>query len=910
MNTSSKNSQTAVKAAIRRALALGVGAQMVAIPTAMAQQVADSGGAETMKKVVVTGSNIPTSDLVEAAPVDVITSDVLSRRGVASIEELTKQIPSNIGSGNYGVSQGNGGDGSSSVALRGIPGGTLVLINGRRSPKNFGTEDVDLNGIPLAAIERIEILKDGGSAIYGADAIAGVVNIITRKNFNGAEMDAYYGNTTSSDVGTQKYSFITGISNEKTSVLIGGSYYKANALYSVDRERSFPDVTDPNNTSGTSNPGRLRTSAANNPGATIPAGGYVYRGAPGTTGTSAANYSAYSALTDRFPFPLYTPAIRPSERYSVFGTGEHKLFDDNLVFFTEASYSRTWSYNQFAPTPIVFQQLNTATSPNGMVIPASNPYNPFGVPMSTVQYRVVELGPRTENQDANIFRFVTGLKGQIAESSWNWEVAMMFGRDERVETLGGELSRAALEKAINSTDRATAFNPFGNRANGPSQLNAVSQSLVTLRGYDIWSVDGKVTGELFDLPGGPVAMALGGEHREEKGSERPDGPTVFGDTVGFTSGTATFGNRKVDSVFGELAVPITGPDMDIPVLHSLKATAAFRHDSYSDFGGTTNPKVGLRWQPLDNTLTLRASYSESFRAPSFADLYTQSQESFPELRNPVKQAAGAPEYFEQIRTFYKGNPNLKPETADNYTAGFVYSPPYVKGLTVSADWFQINQKNVAGSVDQYIIDQNFAGGGPGNPNAPFASNINFDAATSTYLSLTAPTLNLSTRIIEGIDAQVTYELPTESCGTFTLNGFMAFFTRFEQEDIPGSGLRDRLGDFVDPSQGFGLGSIPRFKGTFSAFWGFKDVEVGLTANYINSYRDDVAAGFDRSIDDIVTFDLQASYKLPWDAKVTVGVINVADTQPPLAGGAFADKYDRDTHDLRQRFVYASVNKKF
>ncbi len=218
MNTSSKNSQTAVKAAIRRALALGVGAQMVAIPTAMAQQVADSGGAETMKKVVVTGSNSPTSDLVEAAPVDVITSDVLSRRGVASIEELTKQIPSNIGSGNYGVSQGNGGDGSSSVALRGIPGGTLVLINGRRSPKNFGTEDVDLNGIPLAAIERIEILKDGGSAIYGADAIAGVVNIITRKNFNGAEMDAYYGNTTSSDVGTQKYSFITGISNEKTSV--------------------------------------------------------------------------------------------------------------------------------------------------------------------------------------------------------------------------------------------------------------------------------------------------------------------------------------------------------------------------------------------------------------------------------------------------------------------------------------------------------------------------------------------------------------------------------------------------------------------------------------------------------------------------------------------------------------------
>lgn len=910
MNTTSKAPLPAVKAAIQRALALGVGAQMVAVPAVMAQQDAAAGAAETMKKVVVTGSNIPTSDLVDAVPVDVVTSDVLAKRGVATIEELTKQIPSNVGGGNFGVSRGNGGDGSASVALRGIPGGTLVLINGRRVPQNFGTESVDLNGIPLAAVERIEILKDGGSAIYGADAIAGVINVITKKNYNGAEVDAYYGNTTSSDVGTQKYSFVTGVSNEKTSVLIGGHYYKSDALYSVDRERSRPDVTDVNNTSGTSNPGRLRTAAANNPAGLIPGGGLVYRGAPGTTGKSAADYSPYSASTDRFPFPLYTPAIRPSERYGVFGNGEHKIFGDNLVFFTEASYTRTWSYNQLAPTPIVFQNLTTASSPNGMVIPANNPYNPFGIPMSSVNYRVVELGPRTENQDANIFRFVSGLKGQIGESSWNWEVAMMYGKDERTETLGGELSRSALEKAINSTDPATAFNPFGNRANGPAQLGAISQSLMTRRVYDIWSVDGKVNGEVFDLPGGPVGIAIGGEHREEQGYSHPDGPTVFGDTVGFNSGSPVDGSRTVDGIFGEIDVPITSPDMDIPVLHSFKVTGAARYDTYSDFGDTTNPKVGIRWQPLDKNWTLRASYSESFKAPSFSDLYTLSQEDFPELRNPVKAAAGDPDAFEQVRTFHTGNPALKPETAQNYTAGFVYSPKYVKGLTVSADWFRIEQSNVAGSVDQFILDQNFRGGGPTNPGAPYANLINYDAATKSYISLTAPTLNLSRRVIEGIDTQVTYEIPTESLGTFTLTGFAAIFTRFEQEDLPGTGLTDRLGDFTDPSQGFGLGSIPRFKGTFSGFWAFKQFEFGLTANYVASYLDDVKAGFDREIADIVTFDLQASYKLPWDAKVTVGVINVADTAPPLALGSFADKYDRDTHDLRQRFVYASLNKKF
>ncbi len=902
MTNQRKNQKMLTGAALRRAILGGMTLQLAAT-AGFAQEAARP--AERMKPVVVTGSNIPTADTVGVAPVEVFSTEDIERRGAKTIEQFVKTMPSAVGGGNFGVSRGNGGDGTSSISLRGIPGGTLVLINGRRTAPQGRIDNgsnVDLNAIPLAAVERIEILKDGGSAIYGADAIAGVVNVILKKDYNGTEIDASYGNTTSTDVGEQKYSFVTGLAKDGTSVLIGGSFYKANSLYSVDRERSTPDITDPGNTSGTSNPGRIRTTT---PGASgIPAGGLVYRGAPGSTGINPAQYTAFNASTDRFPFPLYTPAVRPSERYNIFGNGEHQLFGEHLTFFSEAFYTHTTSFNQLAPTPIVFQNLSTASSPNGIIVPANNPFNVFGVPIDRLVYRTVELGPRTENVTADIFRFVSGLKGKIAESSWNWEAALLFAQDERNEKLGGELSRAALETAVKDTDKATAFNPFGNQGNTQAALDRVRQELFTVGKATLFSLDGKVSGELFDLPAGPVSLALGGEHREERGETIRDGATGKGDTVGFNSGVGFTGQRDVESLFSEVNIPVFGQGLNFPGLYSLEITGAGRLDSYSDFGDTWNPKVGVRWQPLDQSVTVRASYSESFKAPGFDDLYTPNQENFPELRNPVTGV------FEQIREFQTGNSTLLPETAVNYSAGIVYTPPQVKGLSVGLDWFRIEQQDVAGSADQFILDRNFATGGPTSATAQYASFVVWDAATQTYNTLRAPTLNLSRRIIEGVDGTASYLLPTETAGTFTFSALLAYYYNFKQEDLPGSGLRDRLGDFVDPSQGFGLGSIPRIKGVFSTFWNYQNFEFGPTFNYIGSYRDDVAAGYDRAVDSWLTVDLQASYKLPWQTKVTVGVINVADEAPPLVEGSFADKYDRDTHDLRGRFVYVSLNKKF
>jgi len=916
-------SQRTVTTVLRALAIAGVAGSLVLLPAAYAQ--GDTNAPVQLKPVVVTGSLIPTAETVGSAPVETYTAESIARQGAVNIEQVIKRMPAAIGGGNYGVSRGNGGDGSAGIALRGIPGGTLVLINGRRTapaaPVAGGGPHVDLNTIPLGMIERMEVLKDGASAIYGADAVAGVVNIITKKDYNGAEVDVQYGNTTSTDASEQRYSFFMGTSDENTSVLIGGAFYKANALYSVDRARSRPDVTDPRNTSGTSNPGRIRSSATDEEdNLVIPAGGLVYGGPPGTTGSSLADYRPFNASTDRFPYPLFTPAIRPSERWNVWGNGERKIFGDHLKFFTESYFSHTYTYNQLAPTPISFIYLTTAAHPDdGMVIPANNPFNVFGVPIDNMAYRTAELGPRFEEIQADSFRFVGGLRGQIGDSTWNWEAAMLYADDSRVQVQGGEVSRLALEQAINDTNPATAFNPFGNRANTAAALDRVGQELMTRGKATLFSLDLSANGQIVDLPGGPLALAVGGGHQEEHTDVIPDSPQRKSDTVGFNSSQPLHGSREVNSAFAELNIPIAGQNFNAPGFYSFEITAAGRYDRYTDFGDTWNPKVSVRWQPIDESLTLRGSYSTSFRPPCFGDLYTLSQESYPELRNPVRAGLSAadPEFdtsaypiFEQIKTFYEGNPKLKPETSENFTAGAVYTPSFLKDLTASVDWFHISQENIPGTVDQFILDANYAGGGPGNPNAPYANFISYNPQGWTYTALTAATLNLSRRVLEGFDFSLTYALKTESCGTFTSVANVTYVYSFEQEDLPGDGFRDRLGDFIDPSQGFGLGSLPRFKGVFSEIWDFRDFEFVVTGNYIGAYRDDAAAGYDRAIDDYLTFDLQASYKLPHQTKVTVGCLNVIDVEPPLVIAAFADNYDRDTADLRGRFWYVSLNKKF
>lgn len=916
-----------VSAARKAAACMG----LAALPLAYAQ---DASKPEEMKPIVVTGSLLPTAETVGATPVETFSYEQIERTGAETVSQLIRKLPIFMGAGNFNEASGNGGDGTGRVSLRGIPGGTLVLINGRRvAPTAFAGSEVDINSIPMAAIDRIEILKDGGSSLYGSSAIAGVVNIIMKKNFNGTAIDAYYGNTTSTDVGQQQYSFITGTSNDKTSLLLGGSYYQANSLYSNDRDRSFGSAT-----SITSNPGRFRVrndarGGGNlyNPGAAADAPVFVTvnrSAVPGANGRFApgdfhltGNNPENVFPGDRFPFPIYTPAVRPSERYGFFGNASHKLFEnDALEFFAEGSWTRSDTYNQLAPTPI-------SSGTVGYPVPANNYYNPFGADVTSWNYRTVELGPRTDTITYDYFRFVTGLRGRINESSWNWEAAMLWSESRGANVLGGELSRSRLQTAMNDTT-AAAFNPFGNQANSQAQLDAVKQNLYALGESTLWSVDAKVAGEVYDLPAGPIGFAGGLAHEEQRGKSEPDGPTTSADTVGFNSDTALYGARDVEAIFAEISIPIFSEQNEVTGLHSLSLSSSFRYEDYSDFGDTVNPKVTLRWQPVDETITVRGSYSTSFLAPTFSELYTAQQADFPEVRNPYLPP-NDPNYFTQFQTFNYGNPNLEPQEAENYTAGIVWSPKNesLKGLTLGFDWFKIDMENIPGGSVQYIVDQNARTGGPSNrlpgggagvnpTPGQYADLITFDPVDNSYTSVNVPTLNLSQAVTEGFDVSATYELPTDSYGRYTFSAVGTYYYKFDQETIPGTGFIDRLGDYsVDD---FGFESIPRFRGVFSLFWNMKGIEFGVTANYTYHYRDDANAGFDREIDDYLSFDLQASYdftgntKYKWldQTKITVGVLNIADEEPPAVLASFADNYDRALNDLRQRFVYVSLAKKF
>ena len=875
---------------------------------AIAASAQDTNAPTKLKPTVVTGSLIPSAETAQPTPVDIISIEQVEKVGAQNLYQLVRTLPGAYGPGNFGDSRGNGGNGTAGIGIRGLNKGTLVLINGRRvAPENhgIGSGNVDLNLIPLAAIERVDILKDGASAIYGADAQAGVVNIILKKDFKGAEYFASYGNTTETDVGQQNYSFVTGGGTDRSSYMIGGSYYKENALFSKDRERSRANLADINNTSGNSNPGRIMEGTFGTPGANGRPVGVVYNGAPGTFPTSPSQFRDYNPSTDRFPFPNYTPAVPPVERYSIFGNGNYDIFGKGLTFFTETMYTHSWFQNQLAPTPVAFQSF-------GITISSNNPYNPFGRDIPTARYRFLEIGPRTDTFVGDIFRIVNGAKGQIADTTWNWETAFSYSLDQRREIEGGDVNETALDNQVNLTT-PDAFNPFGNRANTPSQFSSLVQQNLILSDSSNFGVDGHVGGDVFDLKSGAIKTVIGASHYEERVTFTPDSTIKNNQSVGFNGNLPYNYGRDFNSAFGELRLPVFGEDMTLPVFHSFEVKAAGRVDDYSDFGTTWNPKVSFRWEPFDESVVLRGSWGTSFRAPDFVSLAAKGQ-SFPEVLNPYTGI------FEQpaAGVLDLPNPKLKPEEAENWSAGVVWSPEFVKGLSVSVDYYRIDIANWIGQSTQFIIDENNRTGGPTNPASRFYTNVvnSFDPATGGYdnAPIIVPAFNLHRILTDGLDIEANYKVPTDAFGTFHFRVGATYVLTYEQQTSASARPRDRLGDFSIDEIGFQ--SVPRLRGNGSLFWNFKSFEFGVTANYTAGMKDDPLAAT-RRIADFLSWDLQASYvvenrKYDWinNTKFTIGVLNVADDPPPRVEAAFADKYDRDLHDLRQRFIYASLSKKF
>jgi iron complex outermembrane recepter protein len=999
-------------------------------------QVAGPAGVIT-EEVIVTGSNIPTAEEVGPNPVDTYRKEDIFRLGVRSATDLIQKLPMVTGvSINENLT--TVGDGRTEIDLRGIgPKETLVLQDGRRlatdglagykvGANHFLTPTVDLNLFPIGLIDHIDILLDGASAVYGSDAIGGVVNVsLIHKFRNHAEVYFSYGNTNlgaSNDQAERLAYVMGGVGDDKTDIVVYAQWYDRDAIFSRDRGiSSNADFTRFGGSDDRSGDfaGRVR--------------GFVYQpqlndGARSPTPHAFPTIESDPQYVPQLNLPrgqqlfnvnALTPAMAPVNREYLYASLERKLLGQYLEFFADSKYVRGVWGGAWVPTPFTPDVFTDATHPfgistEGISVPIRNPFNPFTVadyispggfdpklpdtkvsaaPPGTgfttgVHYAGLEAGLRTDKITTDNFEVTTGLRGNLGEfgdyfKTWQWESGFRYSEDDRKESLGGVVNNNALRAALLDTNPATAFNPFGLNQNSPAVIDKVFTTTHRSGKATLTLEDLKVTGDLFSLPAGPLSFAIGGEHRAEYEKDQPDALTASRQVTGAALRLSfesvplpgflpTNGSRDVWSLYWEVRVPVTSPTWNVPGLYSLELGYQERFDHYSDFGSTERPKFFFRWQPIDSSLTLRGTYNEAYHAPALAELYTPQAQIFVPVEDPATVLPGDPlgrtpgtpltPPGNGVKETVGGNPNLKPEVAYEWTYGFVWTPAkLIKGLTLSADFYHIDLRNVTRGRDASMLVNNFLSRTGTLPNgAPtggiFSDLIERDPVTGAVLGVNARIENTIRTWTEGLDYAARYQLNTSMFGhgtfgsfTFTFNG--NYLDRFLSQPAPGDLNVNFNGRAVGPR----FGSFPRNHWYASLFYDLGGLDTGLIVHYVGQYWADLAHS--RKIREWTTLDLVVNYTfhlpppvtelVPGYAKdggnnavtkdrqdkdvmpvstveysssgwrawlnnttVTVGMNNVLDQDPPFAALSSGNGYDPWQANIRGRIWYVALTKRF
>jgi outer membrane receptor for ferrienterochelin and colicin len=855
-----------------------------------------------LKTVVVTGSMIQTAEATPIAPVITITADDIAKQGAATLSEVIKRLPQNRGSLDDKFQNGFA-PGSSEVSLRGLGAKyTLVLLNGHRvAPYGYGQgisdAFTDLNSLPAAAIDRIEVLPEGASATYGSDAIAGVVNIILKKDYTGTELTSRIGNTFKSDMLEQSYSITSGFQNKKkdTSVLVSVDYYHRDALSMS--ERAITASADHTDRGGSS----FLSELGPNPGYFYGVNGETVGVYPDlSTFDLPANITSTGAVgggatNNAYDYNRDLNIMPEARRYGVMIVAEHK-FSDTFDVDLETDYRNSWTREVAAPTPITGDQPpNLYGYPLGQsfIVSANNPYNIFSNDLS-FRYRLLEAGPRIDEVTTEAFRLVPSINFHLA-NEWEAKASFIFNPLTTKSKGYNYLNADAVQAALNSTNPATALNIFApatNYAPGLANNPALIQSLKTnprrTGESGLAMGEASANGPLFQLPGGKLRMAVGTDYRHESFSDSSD-PLSTAERVvsqGISSGA---GHRDVAAGFGELIIPVFGEDNEKFGLRALEFDVAARFDSYTDFGNTVNPKYAFKYSPHKD-FVIRGSYGTGFRAPSLRELYLGTSTSYQQL---LDSATNAPSYnqnnYVEYRVITGGNPTLKAETSENWNLGVVYEPSFVPGLKLEASWSKISFVNaIAQSDPQQLIDYPdiFPGAVVRNP------------VTHEIQSITNTWANFGSTEVQVIDIDAKYVLPT-SWGEFT------FSTAFSRE----------YSYKLDGQEFAGSYNTPVWSGNGSIFWNYRHLTMGVTVNWNDSFYQ--TQKFDSSgnprplktIEDWITTDLQVSYEFPHDFSCTFGVRNVMDENPPFSDSE-TEGYNGAYHDAVGRNWYLEVTKKF
>lgn len=893
---------------------------------------AEKESAVKLDKFVVTGSYIPVAGSATAIPVTTIDSQDIENTAVSTslLEVLRKTTPQFVGNGNLGGSNAdiNSGatGGGSAIALRNTQ--TLVLLNGRRaaySPilASGGNQFFDVNLIPISAVERIEVLQDGASAIYGTDAVSGVVNIILKSHYNGFETNARYGwSDAKGHYAERKFSLTGGVGNDKTSVTFSAEWTKTDPLFQYERGYSAESYGTPtfagvvNDADGINywvlNPSlnappknqNLTMAQLVAQGIYIPVNGDNLISGLGSEKQYAFNLANYVTL------------LMGSERSSAVMNFDHK-FNDHVTVFGDLLYTQTDSYSQLNAQPIsAMMAADDATNPADVRLRARNRFTAY---------------PRKYFYGSTSIRGVLGLKGELA-NGFQWEVAADHNRIDQYYRNENVVNTAARIAAVASG----TINMFA-REQAPGAIEASGMFGAALGNAQttLESFDARVTGKLMDLPGGELGFAVGGETRTETLSQTAD---VYSQTATFGWDSATTldpvsANRSVSGMFLNVRAPIIGGDMKVPGFHLLELEGALRHEKYSDTDDPTVPKITLRWLPFNDEFAVRGTYSESFAAPTLFQLFGPGGSGSTSALALDRLGGGI--ITGQANQQTGANPDLRPSESTNYTFGVVWSPKSIRGFSVSLDYFHIKQTDLVGLIGASNILQDVELRGTASP---FANLVRFGPADdlSQFLHGTPVTAagqiggraidtvyvrdvytNISEVKLSGLDLKANYTLKTDSWGRFDLSLAGGYFDSYLYTALPG----------VDPLETAGYastfnGTIPKWQTYFGTNWskGAWGATFGWT--HIPSVKDqnaydptDVTA--DEHVEAFNSMDLAVQYtfssKSRWADGLTVriGANNITDEQPSQAKGTFGNgNADIATYGAVGRLLFVEARYKF
>ncbi|HET9597258.1 MAG TPA: TonB-dependent receptor [Anaeromyxobacteraceae bacterium] len=779
------------------------------------------------EEIVVTGSRVRRKELTTPAPVAVINREQIMASGALSIGDFLQSMPEQGNGINTTVN--NGGDGSTQISLRSLGAQrTLVLIDGKRFisgvPGNGNLNDpgTDLNSIPAGAVERIEVLKDGASAIYGSDAIGGVVNIITRKRFSSVEGAVNYGASQHGDANTADVNVLGGATGDRGSFSFGAGYFKQSSLFADARDwarvaQGYDFTTGVESPQGSSaipagratiDPSTCNTTlcknlaAAYGPGAKnflpVPAGSPSTGSRPVVSDGNGNFWRQYNAATDTYNFQAVNYLITPSQRISLYSNGDYNISDNARAYF-HGTYVNRQSSNLLAPVPM-FIGLGP---PFPDTVSATNAFNPFGVDINDARRRFVEGSGRSQGQTIDTFHTFAGIDGTLPEQAgplarWFYDISFGYARNNASFTTNGSLNTQLIGQAIgpsttlngapvcadasgNPIAGCTPANLFGGPGGNP-MTPAMVQSLGAFTGVNqganqVASFETNLNGELFKLGADtPASLAVGYTYRAEYGFFTFNPVAVAGNDSDY-SGSNTSGRFHVNEGYAELSLPFLSGQKGVDY---LEGTAAVRVSDYSSFGTTATYKFGARYRPIRD-FTVRGTYATGFRAPGITALYGGTTPNAEASTDPCANTAGNAALTQQCNAQLKrgggtnganngddrtqitstsgGNPLLQPEKSQGFTIGAVIEPRQVKNLSLTVDFFNINIDQNIAQIGTPTILAGCYPGAAGTPNQAYCDLI-LRGANGKINDVTDVLTNVGSEKTQGLDVAARYVLPT------------------------------------------------------------------------------------------------------------------------------------------------------